>query len=74
MSARSDPVWDVRGVSGTAGDVQREAKTANTMPRLRGGAHKKVYVGGSEADAWDGASNQLEPAAGQSEIITAPRV
>ena len=42
---------------GGGGDVQVEAKTADTMPTLFGGSHSGVYDVASELDAQDGAIN-----------------
>ena len=77
MSSGSNKVWCVRGVSrpedhGEGDEIQGEAKTADVMPRLQGGAHNGVYDGTSESDAQDGFSDQVEPAADQSDITPAP--
>ena len=51
---------------GDRGEIKREAKTTDVMPRLWVGDHSGVYDGISEADEQDRSSDLLEIAAGQS--------
>ena len=47
---------------------------ADTVPIIWGGAHSGVYDSASEADAWDGDIDQVEPDSSQSYRTPAPCV
>ena len=79
MSAKSNPVWGVRGGGGPVshreeGDVHGETNMTDIMSRLQGGTHTRVYDGTSEVDAQDRTIDQLEIYFGKSDRTPIPHV